>query len=193
MALTWLAPDRSLLSVALVSHRKWRLLETPPSSPASTISSRNRLVPAPRRRHHQSAGRPPRHRTRDPPAAPGRGSLRCHARLPIGTLTQPRRSHASAKTTLPRNLAGTRQLIRAITIPAIGASLLCHLERCAARASPLPLHSDLDAPAARQYGRIEYGGLPVVIAIPAVVQRVSTTSTDAAPPSRLVYLFGSGR
>ena len=49
--------------------------------------------------------------------SPGRGSLRC-------------------KTNLPRNLAGTRQLIRAITIPAIGASLLPHLERCAARASP---------------------------------------------------------
>jgi hypothetical protein len=35
-----------------------------------------------------------------------------------------------SKTILPRNLAGTRQLIRAITIPAIGASLLPHLERC---------------------------------------------------------------
>jgi len=58
---------------------------------------------------------------------------------------------------------------------------------------PLPQHSDLDAPAARQYGRIEYGGLPVGIAIPIVVQRVSTTSTDAAPLSCLVYLFGSGR
>jgi len=162
MALIWLAPDRSVLSVAFVSHRKWRfvgntaqlarvaelLMYSTGSCAAPTTSS---IV-------WPTTSTPPDAR---PPAAPGRGSLRCHARLPIGTLTQPRRSHASAKTTLPRNLAGTRQLIRAITIPAIGASLLCHLERCGARASPLPLHSDLDAPAARQYGRIEYGGFPV--------------------------------
>src|SRR6185312_2666211 len=111
------------------------LLETPPSSPASPSSSCTRLVPAPRRRHHQSSGRlPPRHRTR-PPAAPGAARYDDTLACQLERSCTPPIARFS-KTILPRNLAGTRQLIRAITIPAIGASLLPHLERCAARASP---------------------------------------------------------
>src|SRR6185369_269467 len=105
----------------------------------------------------------------------------------------PRRSHASAKRFCLATLQGRAS--RSGPSPSRpSVPLPCRISNDALLAHlPLPHHCDLDEPAARQYGRIEYGGLPVGIAIPTVVQRASTTSTDTAPLSSLVYLFGSGR
>ena len=145
MALTWASPDRPMLSLAPVSQCKWRFVGNT-AQPACVDDLLNALDGFLRhtRQHHQSVRLPPRHRTRDHRPAPGRGSLRCHARL-------------HAYRTLQQNELASEPcrdapVEQATTIPAIGAPPIPHLERC-------------DDPYREEYGGNEYGGLPVEVAV----------------------------